>query len=443
MTGGEWSGLGFNPAPGAPHVVENLVESLTKLSKHLNETYEVMDKIRSGRDNTWTGEAADAFKEHVGKLPKYLRDAADGATRARRALNGWAQVLHENQPKARHLEEQAKQAKARLDAAHSEHAKAKSNPDLGLAGKEFSGEQLDRAKQRYKAASDQLDAAVSKLNTAQDQLDTLIKRAERLEDDHESVAHAKERAIREAADGTAGDWNDFSDWWSEHGGDVLGVVGGVLGVAAFFCPLLAPVAVLCSLAAMGQHAYQYAKAGELWPPQKHIGNYLTLGGDMLGALPGVGLAGKGLSAGADAAGGLRGAVMGAEGMSRGANLAQGVRTGASAFNRELRAMATDAPQASPMVRDLVESSAHHMRPGQEFSSQAIDAIARKAAIGVDSATTGAQTPALFTDSDTASYANSVGGGAGNILSGMKDGPTGTVIGIASTIGLGPVVGGAE
>ncbi|NLU72914.1 hypothetical protein HCC61_09535 [Streptomyces sp. HNM0575] len=423
--------------------MDNLVKSLTKLSKHLNETYEVMDRIRSGRDNTWTGEAADAFKEHVGKLPKYLRDASDGATRAQRALKGWAEVLHENQPKAHDLERQAKQARSQLGKARSEHATARTNPDLGLAGKEFSGEQLEQAKRRYKAASDQLDSAVSKLNTAQEHLDTLVKRAERLEDDHQSVAHAKERAIREAADSTAGDWNDFNDWWSEHGGDLLGVAGGILGVAAFFCPILAPVAVLCSLAAMGHHTYQYAKAGELWPPQKHVGNYLTLGGDLLGSVPGVGLAGKGLSAGADAAGGVRGMVVGAEGMSRGANLAQGVRTGASEFTSGVRAMAGDAPEASPMVHDIVEVTAHHLRPGQEFSGQAIEAIARKATMGVDSATTGAQVPALFTDSDTASYANSVGGGAGNILSGMKDGPTGTVIGIASAVGLGPTLGGAE
>jgi uncharacterized protein YukE len=443
MSDGVWTGLGFNPAPGAPHVVENLVTSLTKLSQHLTATYEVMDKIHSGRDSTWTGEAANLFKEHVGELPKYLRDAADGATQAQRALNSWAEVLHENQPRARELEQQAKQARTQLDTAQSEHATARANPDLGLAGETFSGEQLEQAKQRYKAASDQLDAAVSKLNTARDELDTLVKRAERLGEDHQSVAHAKERAIREAADSTAGDWNDFNDWWSAHGGDLLGVAGGVLGVASFFCPALAPFAVLCSLAAMGQHTYQYAQAGELWPPQKHIGDYLTLGGDLLGAIPGVGLAGKGIGAGADAAGGVRGAVMGAEEMSRGANLAQGVRTGASEFTHGLVEMATSPQSASPMVRDIVDATAHHLRPGQEFPREAIDAIARKATVGVDSATTGAQVPALFSDSDAAGYANSVAGGAGNVLSGMKDGPAGTVIGIASVVGLGPVVGGAE
>lgn len=378
----------------------------------------------------------------MGKLPTYLRDASDGAAQARQALHGWHQTLMENQPKAWDLEAQARAARTHLQAAEVDQRNAQANPDLGLAGKTFSNhEALADAKQRYKAANDELDDAVSKLNSAHSKLDDLMKRAHALDDDHRSVAHAKERAIREAADSTADpDWNDLKDWWGEHGGDVLGVTAGVLGVAAFFCPVLAPFAVLASLAAMGQHSYQYAKAGELWPPQKNIGNYLSLGGDLLGALPGVGLAGKGLSAGADAAGGVRGMAMGAEGMSRGANLAQGVRTGGSEFAYGLEEMSTSPQEASPMVRDIVEASAHHLRPGQEFSSQAIDAIARKASIGVDSVTTGAQAPSLFSDSNTASYANNVAGGAGNVLSGIKDGPAGTVVGIASVCGLGAALG---
>jgi uncharacterized protein YukE len=440
----DWSGLGFNPAPGAAHVVDNLVTSMAKLARHLNEVYEVLDRIKSGKDDTWTGEAADAFKKHVGKLPGYLRDASDGAAQARKALHGWHQTLVENQPTARSLESQAKAARTHLQKAETAQRNAQANPDLGLADQTFShGPELESAKQRYKAASQQLDDAVSTLNSAHSKLDDLIKRAHSLDNDHKSVAHAKERAIREAADSTADpDWNDLKDWWGEHGGDVLGVAAGVLGVAAFFCPVLAPFAVLASLAAMGQHSYQYAQAGQLWPPQKNIGNYLSLGGDLLGALPGVGLVGKGLGAGADAAGGVRGMAMGAEGMSRGANLAQGVRTGASEFTHGLREMASQPQRASPMVRDIVETSAHHLRPGQEFSEEAINAVARKATIGVDSATTGAQAPSLFSDSNAASYANSVAGGAGNVLSGMKDGPTGTVVGIASAMGLGPALGGA-
>lgn len=50
----DWSGIGFNPAPGAAHVVENLVTSMAKLARHLNEVYEILDRIKSGKDDTWT-----------------------------------------------------------------------------------------------------------------------------------------------------------------------------------------------------------------------------------------------------------------------------------------------------------------------------------------------------------------------------------------------------
>lgn len=439
----DWSGLGFNPAPGAAHVVDNLVTSMAKLARHLNEVHSVLDRIKSGRDDTWTGEAADAFKKHVGKLPGYLRDASDGAAQARKALHGWHQTLLENQPRARSLESQAKAARTNLQKAETAQRNAQANPDLGLADQTFAhGPELESAKQRYKAASKQLDDAVSTLNSARSELDALIKRAHSLEDDHKSVARAKERAIREAADSTADpDWNDFKDWWGEHGGDVLGVAAGVLGVAAFFCPVLAPFAVLASLAALSQHTYQYAKEGALWPPQKHVGNYITLGGDLLGVIPGAKMVGTGLAAAARESGGIRAMVSGAEGAGRMSSIQQGVRGGWQGF-REGMAVGKDvlqegAQEAPYLIRGAVE----HVAEKNLWSSSVATAAERGAAAGANSVLTASQVPSLFSGSSTAGDLNTSGGAYANAIGGIGDGVHGTSAGIASLVGLGAVAAG--
>jgi hypothetical protein len=436
----DWSGLGFNPAPGAAHVVDNLVTSMAKLVRHLNEVYAVLDRIKSGKDDTWTGEAADAFKKHVGKLPTYLRDARDGAALARKALDGWHQTLMENQPKARSLEAQAKAARADLKKAESEHSGARSNSDLDLAGRTFSDHAaLENAKRRYKAAGHQLDEAVSKLNSARSHLDDLIRRAHSLEDDHKSVAHAKERAIREAADSTADpDWNDFKDWWGEHGGDALGVAAGVLGVAAFFCPILAPFAVVMSLAALGTHTYQYAKQGALWPPQKNVGNYITLGGDLLGVIPGAKLVGTGISAAARETGGIRSLLTAGEGVSRSAQVQQGVRAGSAALRENYGRIIEEGAQEAPW---MVEKAVDRVAASRGWDNVTKEAAERGATIGGNGALTATQVPSLFSDSDHAGRMNTAGGAYANAFGGMGDGVHGTVAGIASLAGLGAVVSG--
>lgn len=430
----DWSGLGFNPAPGAAHVVDNLVSSMAKLARHLNEVYEILDRIKSGKDETWTGEAADAFKKHVGKLPAYMRDASDGAAQARKALHGWHQILLENQPQARSLEAQAKAARKNLQKAETGHRNAQDNPDLGLADQTFEhGPELERAKQRYKAASNQLDDAVNTLNTAHDKLNDLIRRAHSLEDDHKSVAHAKERAIREAADSTADpEWNDASDWWDQHGGDVLGVAAGVLGVAAFFCPILAPLAVLASLVAMGLHSYKYAKKGALWPPQKHVGNYITLGGDLLGVIPGAKLVGTGISAAARETGGVRSLLTAGEGVSRTAKVQQGVRAGSTALRDNYGEIIERGAQEAPW---MVEKAVGKVASSRGWDEATKAAVERSAAVGGGGTVTATQVPSLYSDSKQAEKWNTRGGAAGNAFSGFGSGVTGTVTGVAGAAGL--------
>ncbi|MGC0319237.1 WXG100 family type VII secretion target [Kitasatospora acidiphila] len=69
-----WTDLGFNPAPGDQGVVSELSSSLRQVAGHLISVHAVLTRIVKGQDE-WTGDAAKAFGDHLGKLPGYLQDA--------------------------------------------------------------------------------------------------------------------------------------------------------------------------------------------------------------------------------------------------------------------------------------------------------------------------------------------------------------------------------
>ncbi|WP_323809008.1 putative T7SS-secreted protein [Kitasatospora acidiphila] len=87
-----WTGLGFNPAPGDQGVVGGLSSSLRQVAGHLISVHATLTRIANGQDE-WTGQAAKAFGNHLGKLPGYLQDASDSITEAYQELDKWYQSL--------------------------------------------------------------------------------------------------------------------------------------------------------------------------------------------------------------------------------------------------------------------------------------------------------------------------------------------------------------
>lgn len=303
----DWSGIGYDPAPGAQHVVENLADRLAKLAEHLNEVHTIFDDITNGKSHTWHGEAAAAFKGQVGKLPKFLRDAHDSVDEAKRQLRAWHTVLTENQPRAWTLEEQAKRARTALKKAESEHRDASADPDLELDGKTFTNDEARaNAQRRLDSAIERCDLVASRLKKAQARLDRILDEAEDLGNDHESVARRRAKNIREAADDHAppedGFWKSVGDWFKDNS-DWFTVAASVAGVAAMFFPPLAIAAVALSAVALTSHAAKFGASG-LKPTKENMGNYLTLGGDMLGVIPGVGAAKAGVTAARGARAGM-------------------------------------------------------------------------------------------------------------------------------------------
>lgn len=159
--------------------------------------------------------------------------------------------------------------------------------------------------------------------------------------------------------------------------------------------MLAPIAIGLSLAAFAVHVNQYAKSGvDMWPPtSKNIGNWATLGGDALGAIPGVGPAVKGLRAG-------KTAFTAAEGAAR---VTKGAGTGAKA--------AWSAARGTPSHFTGVATSAAE-KLGATTHAATIGKSTEAAVTGALTAPTGAT---LFTGNDTVAEASVNATKAGDLI----------------------------
>ncbi|MET9294315.1 putative T7SS-secreted protein [Streptomyces sp. NPDC003077] len=318
MSSDQFPNIGFNPAPGKLESVSNLTRQLTKATSSIESAHSTLRRIGGG-GKTWEGEAANAFTEKVGDLPKYLEDSLDALRSASKQLDAWHGKLTTHQSKAREYEADAKAAKARLDSAEaardratSTYNQAASHPDLKLAGQTFTTQsqlqsaqaRLDSASNRLQEAGNKLDEAGKHLNDARDELDGIIKQAEKLLAKHQADARTIAQQLRKANDRAPdpGFWEGMSDaftrlghkiqnWCTKHAdklkklGDILSAISGVLAVASLltmWCPPLSGAFALAggvtALGALGAHGA--AKIGGADVSWKDIGL------DAFSALPG-------------------------------------------------------------------------------------------------------------------------------------------------------------
>ncbi|MGD6742945.1 hypothetical protein ACOKM3_13990 [Streptomyces sp. BH106] len=387
----DWSGLGWNPTPGHPHLATNLSSNLLHTAETLQATYELLDSL-SKEGSWWTGEAAKAFAEKVTDLPDYLMRAHESLKAAGSDISKWSDSLHDLKVKARHYEADAEEERKNVARAERDYEAARNDPALDLVGRTFADQgELDEAQARLDAASSRLESASKTLDGARSRLQSLIDDAKVLENQHGDRAQEYADAIRKHASDHApegGAWEKFKDWWDAHGGDLLTIAATVVGIAAIFCPVLAPIAIGLSLAAAAQHANQYIKSGkDMWPPtSKNMSEWATLGGDLLGAVPGVGPAVKGTKAAISAGKASFGAARGAGALARtGTTVSQAVKSGGEAFNWAAKA----ADPSNPIIAKPVEWAA-----GKLGSSQAAGVMAADVAQSV--VTAGLAVPTAIT-----------------------------------------------
>ncbi|MFF7548068.1 putative T7SS-secreted protein [Streptomyces canus] len=298
MTTQTYDALGFDPAPGVPASVEQLVSTLGKVGNRLSEAHGTLTKVGKA-DGVWEGDAASGFAKTVGELPKYLADGHSSLIDAAQALNQWHTRLTDFQTLAARYEREAEEARRVLKDAQA-------NPDLHLAGRTFDTQAaLDDAQKR-------LDYAVKRVNEATGDLNAVIKRAQDLLGDHEEAAKDAAEAIRRAAEGAPdkpdlfdrfmdalnglGDRikdlaGDIWEWIQEHA-DTIYKIGDWLGMAAAACDVLA---IVFSETVIGAVVFEIAgrilNAGALgfhavgWAAGAKKGSWLDIGLDIAGFVP--------------------------------------------------------------------------------------------------------------------------------------------------------------
>ncbi|MEV6791833.1 putative T7SS-secreted protein [Streptomyces sp. NPDC051320] len=406
-----------------------LAKTVRKTAKALVEICQVLHGTGAG---DWKGKTAEAFREKFDDdFRPRMDDARDSFNGAASALKDWADYMERKQKAAVHLESEAVDVKKRLGAAH-EKADTLSKADSDVKG-------TDDHKDKATAAS-------KAVNSHEHELHELRRKAHRLAKDYQTYGGEIASRLKTAMDiapNEPGMWDklghaieglgevladlpgavadvlaDVGTWLQDHA-DWITVAASVIGVIAIFCPVLAPLAIGLSAVALFAHATKYGKDG-LWPPfGDNASNWLTLGGDALGMVPGVGAVGKGIGAGAKAARGAEGLVAGTRvGLKTAGATAKGLMKAADPV-----AMVIDKPVMAAAAK-LGVSRAAALSVTEGVQAAAMVAWTAPTAINAVSTSPGR--------ADAATW----GTGVADIATGAGGGKVGGVLAIGSAIGLG-------
>ncbi|MGA5453098.1 hypothetical protein ACPCVO_41340 [Streptomyces umbrinus] len=302
--------LGFNPVPGSTETVSGLHKKLVGCAKVLEDTRDLVTKLMDG--SYWKGDAAVAFREQLdeGPLPLNLKNAARSLRKAAKQLSLWEGELDDFQRRAKRLDEEAKDARAAVDTAKGKATTAGDDPAL------------DKKKV---PGHDDAQKALTSANTAVDEaeadLEKILGRARKLAEEHERQAQHRAGKIRDATKKLVphepGWFDSAMDWLGENLPDILSGVAAVIGLVALFVLSggTAAAVLLLAAAALSATALTLRIAGkpEVWASLKDgftkgefdsdfWSNLVTVGGDALGMVPGIGAAGKGATAAVRATG---------------------------------------------------------------------------------------------------------------------------------------------
>ncbi|MGX1910244.1 hypothetical protein ACWIID_15490 [Streptomyces phaeochromogenes] len=305
----DYPNLGFNPVPGGTETVGGLHKKLSGCAKVLEDTRDLVTKLMDG--SYWKGDAAVAFREQLdgGPLPLNLKNAARSIRKAAKQLKLWEGELDDFQRRAKRLDEEAKDARAAVDTAKGKATTAGDDPALDKKG----------------SAHDDAQETLTRANTAVDEaeadLEKILGKARRLADEHEKQAQHRAGKIRDATKKLAphepGWFDSAMDWLGENLPDILSGVAAVVGLVALFVLSggTAAAVLLLAAAALSATALTLRIVGkpEVWASLKDgftkgefdsdfWSNLVTVGGDALGMVPGIGAAGKGAAAAVRATG---------------------------------------------------------------------------------------------------------------------------------------------
>ncbi|MGW7541341.1 putative T7SS-secreted protein [Streptomyces sp. NPDC054770] len=275
-----WDG---DPTPGDPDEVAALGRKLRQMADTIDEQARVIKALSSVEG--WDSDAGRAFNEIADGAGDRLKKAFERYDEAAKAV-GTKVAEGESSEFAGELHRAQKKA----DRALADYREAKSDHDLAdREVKKFTDKYLvsqipEADRPEYERWEKKRDEALHRIGQARKE----VKDARDIFDDagDRAARHIKDVVHHDAVRDPGGFMNWLADW-----ADMFSNISAILSVLAVVCafipplqflvPIFATLAVLTSAAALAGHAYDMSvRGGKV--------NWLKLGTDFLGVLPGLG-----------------------------------------------------------------------------------------------------------------------------------------------------------
>ncbi|MEV0689510.1 putative T7SS-secreted protein [Streptomyces sp. NPDC050388] len=290
-TDADWPPLWHDdPTPGDPEEVAELGRKLRKMADMIDEQSRVIEALASVEG--WDSEAGKGFHEIADGAAGKLKKSFERYDEAAKAIGEEV-----NEGSSGQFASEMRRAQRKADRALANYREAKADHDLadGEVKKftdKYPAQNIPAAeKEEYERWVKKRAEALHRIGDAR----KLVKDARDVYDDagDKAARHIKNVVHHDAVRDPGGFMNFLADW-----ADVLSNISAVLSVIAVICafvpplqflvPFIAALAVLTSAAALAGHAYDMtARGGKV--------DWLKLGADALGVLPGLGAL-KGLRA---------------------------------------------------------------------------------------------------------------------------------------------------
>ncbi|MER6460807.1 putative T7SS-secreted protein [Streptomyces sp. NPDC001288] len=272
-----------DPTPGDPDEVAALGRKLRQMADTIDEQARVIKALSSVEG--WDSDAGRAFNEIADGAGDRLKKAFERYDEASKAL-GTKVAEGESKEFAGELQ----RAQRKADKALTDYREAKSDHDLAdREVKKFTDKYLvsqipEADRPEYERWERKRDDALHRIGQARKE----VKDARDIFDDagDRAARHIKDVVHHDAVRDPGGFMNWLADWADTFSNisailSVLAVVCAFIPPLEFLVPVFATLAVLASAAALAGHAYDMTvRGGKV--------NWLKLGTDFLGVLPGLG-----------------------------------------------------------------------------------------------------------------------------------------------------------
>ncbi|MBT2529916.1 hypothetical protein J7E91_32280 [Streptomyces sp. ISL-99] len=306
MATNPYPNLGWNPVPGIPTEVTSLQRKVASAATALDTCHKQLQRLL-GESSYWQGDAAEEFRKAIdGDLPTYIKNAAHSLQKASNQLKNWDGHLTSNRELAQKYDADAGEKKSAAAKAKGAYEQAGQHPDLKLAGQQFPSQaEADAATARLRAAEKSMNEAAASLEKANAAYNDVTRKAKELETQHADQAEIVAKALDGATDKLAPKEPGF---WSKVG-DIIsgtwdflkkhaGTIGAIAGLLALFPTPLAPffvgIAIGASALSMGKNLSDGKFRGDLMfqgSGMDAFSAWASIGGDVLGMVPGARLVG--------------------------------------------------------------------------------------------------------------------------------------------------------